>query len=189
MTDTGPANPAPDHPQLRGVARRALRVTRGIGTVEAALAGLFLGGILLLVLLQIFLRFVPLGVNSVWIGELARYSLVWMTFIVVGTLVSRHEHPVIESIDAIAKGMVRRVVIVFANVVVVAVSIAFAIDSSALVFTGVPTTTPVIGISMQVALAIPFIGFILAAAHAAIRAFAVAVGEIAGDEIATGDVA
>ena len=159
-------------------ARRILRV---VGTIEASFAAVFLAAILVLVLLLVFLRYVPI-MQSAWAAELARYSLVWLTFIAVGVLVSRNEHPQIESIDAILRGVGKRIVLVFANLVVVAVSIAFAVDVGALVFDDIPTTTAVMRIPNQLAMLPPFVGFILAAVHALVRAFAVAVGVERGDE-------
>lgn len=174
---------------MKRIASLCIIAMRRIGIVEAALSAVFLAAILVLVVLQIFLRYVPVGANSVWVGELARYSLVWLTFVAIGTLITRNEHPVIETIDSIAKGMVRRVVIVFANVTIAVISASFAWDSAGLVFTDVATKTPVIGIPMQVAMFIPFAGFVLATVHALVRAFAVAVGVQRGDETTTADIA
>jgi TRAP-type C4-dicarboxylate transport system permease small subunit len=160
------------------VARRTLKV---VGAIEASVAAVFLLAIFVFVLLLVFLRYVPL-MQSAWAAELARYSLVWLTFACIGVLVSRNEHPQIESIDTILRGVGTRIVHVFANLAVVAVSIAFAVDVGGLVFDDIPTTTAVMRIPNQLAMLVPFIGFILAAVHALVRAFAVAVGVERGDE-------
>ena len=160
------------------IARRTLKV---VGAIEASVASVFLLAIFVLVLLLVFLRYVPL-MQSAWAAELARYSLVWLTFAGVGVLVSRNEHPQIESIDTILRGAGKRIVIVFANVVLAAVAIAFAVDVSALLFDDIRTTTPVMRIPNQLVMLVPFVGFILAAVHALVRAFAVTVGIERGDE-------
>ena len=167
---------------MKRTVRLARRILTVVGAIEASFAAVFLAVILVLVLALVVLRYVPV-MQSAWAAELARYSLVWLTFVAVGVLVSRNEHPQIESIDAIVKdGVGRRIVLVFANLAIAAVSIAFAVDVGALVFDDVPTTTAVMRIPIQLAMLPTFIGFILASAHALIRAFAVAVGVERGDE-------
>ena len=167
---------------MKRTAEYARTAVRAIGAVEMAAAAFFLLAIFVLVLLQVFLRYFPIWGQSAWTGEFARYSMVWMTFAVIGVLITRNEHPLIESIDLLVKGRGRQIVIVAANVIVAAVAIAFAWDSAALVFTDVPIKTPVMHIPMQLAMAVPFAGFVLAALHALVRAFAVAVGVEKGDD-------
>ena len=56
--------------------------------------------IFFLVLIQALQRYLPIDGWS-WTGELARFSLVWLTFVVAGVLVSSDSHISIEMIDAV----------------------------------------------------------------------------------------
>ena len=140
-----------------------------IGVIETVAGALLVAIILVLMLIQIGLRYAPIF-NGVWVGEVARFGLVWLTFAVAGYLVSRSEHPVIETIDLVVKGRGRRWVIVGANLVIVIVGIMFVYDGIPLVFNDSTQTTPVLRVPLTLINAVPLIGFALTAIHSLIRA-------------------
>jgi TRAP-type C4-dicarboxylate transport system permease small subunit len=70
-----------------------------------------------LVLLQAAQRYLPID-GWPWTGELARFCLVWLTFVVAGVLVSRDSHISIEMIDLVPGAVLRRVVIVISLILV-----------------------------------------------------------------------
>jgi TRAP-type C4-dicarboxylate transport system permease small subunit len=154
---------------MKRVLAGAQRFTRVIGLIEAVVGSLLVGIIFVMMLLQITLRYVP-AFQGVWVGEVARFALVWLTFALVGYLVSKGEHPVIETIDLVIKGRGRRWVLIFVHVVIVVISVAFAADAAALVGSISGQGTPVLRIPMTVIYVVPMIGFILSAIHALVRA-------------------
>lgn len=156
---------------MKRLVTRAQGVTRILGIAETVLASLLMLLIFALMLLQVAQRYLPIG-PGVWVGELARYGLVWLTFSLAGYLVSKNEHVAIGVIDTWLRGEFwRRAVIVFVNIVIVFVGIFFAIDAWAMVEGATMQKTPATGIPLSFVYIIPFIGFVLTAVHAVVRAF------------------
>ena len=73
---------------------------RALTAIEIAIGAAALLLIFFLVLLQALQRYLPID-GWPWTGELARFCLVWLTFVVAGVLVSSDSHIAIESIDAV----------------------------------------------------------------------------------------
>ena len=84
--------------------------------------------IFFLVLLQAAQRYLPID-GWPWTGELARFSLVWLTFVVAGVLVSSDSHISIEMIDTVRSPLLRRVVRVISCLVVAAVGVALTAEA------------------------------------------------------------
>jgi TRAP-type C4-dicarboxylate transport system permease small subunit len=160
---------------MKRVIERARALSRGIGVAELILGALLVVLIFVLVLLQIWTRYFPIG-HSVWIGEIARFALVWLTFATAGYLVSRGEHPTIETIDLVGGGRFRRPVQAFAHVILAVIAIWLALDAAALVTNPSGQVTPVTGIPLTVINILPMIGFALSAVHGFIRAAIFAFG-------------
>ena len=62
-----------------------------------------------LVMLQVLARVTPLD-NQVWTGELARYSLLWLSFGLAGYLLGRDEHIALDVIDHVLPTLGQRIV-------------------------------------------------------------------------------
>ena len=73
---------------------------RTLTAIEIAIGAAALLLIFFLVLVQALQRYLPFDGWS-WTGELARFCLVWLTFVVAGVLVSSDSHISIEMIDAV----------------------------------------------------------------------------------------
>ena len=101
---------------------RTVRVMTGI---ELALGVACLLLIFGLVLLQAAQRYLPID-GWPWTGELARFALVWLTFLVAGVLVTTDSHISIEMIDSVPSELVRRVVRVISCLIVAAIGVACA---------------------------------------------------------------
>ena len=71
---------------------------RFLGLAEQAASIALLLVILVLVLMQIGQRFLP-GGGFAWTGELARFAMVWLTFIMAGYLLAHDGHIAIKVID------------------------------------------------------------------------------------------
>lgn len=145
-------------------------VARILGVAETILGSLMMFMIFVLVLFQVAQRYLPVG-PGVWVGELARFGLVWLTFAVAGYLVSRNEHVAIGVIDTVLKGdMWRRVIIVFVNLVIAIIGALFTLDALGMVQAATGQVTSAMGISLRLIYVIPMIGFFLTSVHGVIRA-------------------
>jgi TRAP-type C4-dicarboxylate transport system permease small subunit len=70
---------------------------RWLGRAEQGISVVLLLVILVLVLLQIIQRFLPSG--FAWTGEIARFAMVWITFLMAGNLLARDAHIAIKVVD------------------------------------------------------------------------------------------
>lgn len=117
MPDEGPAVSRPTRPHVPGdveatpgglggatapevlPAREPFRsLLRRLGLVEQAASIVLLVVILILVLMQIGQRFLP-GGGFAWTGEIARFAMVWATFIMSGYLLAHDGHIAIKVVD------------------------------------------------------------------------------------------
>ena len=140
-------------------------VLRWLETAELVVGALLLTMIFALMLIQAGQRYVPVE-SWAWVGELARFGLVWLAFSLVGHLVGRDEHITLKLIDFVARGWAMRVVWVFANLVVAATCGLLVVAAADLVFTAGPQATPVMGIPLAWTYVIPMVGLGLAVLRA-----------------------
>lgn len=159
-------------------------VTRIIGIAETILGSLLMAMIFALMLLQVAQRYLPIG-PGVWVGELARFGLVWLTFALAGYLVSRSGHVTIDVIDTWLKGEIwQRGIMAFVHIVLTVIGVLFAIDAWALIQNSGTQTTPVMSIPMALIYIIPTLGMALSALHALVRAvsaFVLPLDELTGE--------
>ncbi|SDD78337.1 TRAP transporter small permease [Glycomyces harbinensis] len=138
--------------------RREPRILRWISALELAIGCLALAVIFVLVLVQAAQRYLPVG-GWPWTGELARYSLAWLTFIMLGYLAGQGQHIAVEAIDTLRwKGVVRAVRI-FAHVVVAAIALGFAAACFDLVANDTGQVSPALEMPMVWLYVIPLVGF------------------------------
>ena len=147
------------------------RVLRAIEIGEATAGGLLLLAILVLVMIQVIVRFSPLG-GWAWTGELARFSLMWLTFILAGYLLGRDQHISLDVIDHILSDRGRRAVLIFSHLVVAAICVALVYEGVDLVQAQSRIRSTAAEIPMSLVYAIPTLGFALTALRALIGPFA-----------------
>ncbi|RZU62618.1 TRAP transporter small permease [Zhihengliuella halotolerans] len=145
------------------------RLVRAATAVELGLAAAAAATIFVLVLLQAFQRYLPVDGWS-WTGELARFSLVWLTFVAAGVLVTRDGHIALQVVDTIRRPLLVRTVHVIANVVLMVIALLFARECLALISGSGVIKSPAMRMPMSWHYILPFIGFV----STAIRAGAVA---------------
>ena len=174
-TTTGPGAGRPG--ALAGFLTQPPRwVALPVRVVTALELALGIGALLMifgLVLLQAVQRYLPIDGWS-WTGELARFSLVWLTFIVAGVLVTRDQHISIELIDA-APPPVPRVARVFSCLAVAAIGTGLALEAWELVSTQGILKSPALGMPMSWLYGISMIGFVSVAVRALVAALRYAV--------------
>lgn len=148
------------HPALRWVA-----------LAEALVAGTALLVIFGLVLTQAVQRYLPVT-GWAWTGELAQYCLVWLTFSMIGYLMGRGDHITLQVVDNVKSQAVRRAVMVFANLVVAAISIGFVAEGYQLVTSESGQVSPAMRMPLVWLYVIPLLGFALTAVRALVGVFA-----------------
>lgn len=145
------------------------RAVRGVTAVEIGLAGLAALLIFVLVLVQAGQRYLPID-GWTWTGELARYGLVWLTFVAAGVLVTRDGHISLQLVDNLRSERVVRAVRVGALLVVAACGVGYALACWSLMEESGPLTTPALGLPMRWVYLLPLIGFVSTAVRAALAA-------------------
>lgn len=131
--------------RLGGVLHRAARI---VGAFELVIGALCLLAILSLVFLQALQRYLPIE-QVAWTGEVARFSLVWLTFSAAGLLVTARGHIALEIVDTIPHPLTVRIVQVFALLIVAATGVGLAVEAVALIQTQGILRSPVLRIPMS----------------------------------------
>ena len=137
--------------------------------IELTIGALALVVIFLLLLVQTLQRYLPLD-GWPWTGELARFCLVWLTFVVAGVLVTRDSHISIEMIDGIDSPLLRRVVRVVSCLIVAAVGVGLTVEALALVGDQGILRSPAMGMPMSWLYGISLIGFVSTTLRAIVAA-------------------
>ncbi|WP_162197251.1 TRAP transporter small permease [Demequina pelophila] len=158
----------------RGLPPALRRIGAVVSGAEIAVGALALLTILVLVFFQALQRYLPID-QIAWTGEISRFSLVWLTFVVAGVLVSTRGHIALEIADAIPNRMVVRAVQVFAMVVVCATGVGLTIEAWALVTTQGIVKSPVLRIPMSWVYIPVLLGAVSITVRSAIAAVSVAV--------------
>ena len=150
--------------------RREPKLLRAWASVELAIGCTFLVIIFVAVLWQVVSRYVP-ALNWPGVGELGNYSLIVLTFIMVGYLIGQNGHITIQIVDYVAKGRafaVVRAVSAFATAVICGL---LAWEALALIQAYPNRTTAALGIPLWTLYAVPLVGFVSGAVRAVLRIF------------------
>lgn len=146
-------------------APRPLRLLR---LVEGVLSGMLVVAVLGLVAFQVFTRYV-LNAPVPWSEELARFALVWLTFIGAGYVMARGTHVTVVVGSSLLGRRGAAVLDVFGNLVVVAVCAVLLTNSIQFLQTAGRTSSPAAGISMSYVYGAAVVGFALIVIHAVHR--------------------
>jgi len=155
-------------PRYRG---RLGSVLRAVEIVEGAVGALLLLAILVLVMVQVTVRFSALG-GWAWTGELARFSLVWLTFILAGYLLGRDQHISFDIIDYVLPERGLHVVKIISYTIVAAICAAFVYEGVGLIDAQSFIRSSAAEIPMSFVYLIPTVGFALTGVRALIGIFA-----------------
>jgi TRAP-type C4-dicarboxylate transport system permease small subunit len=176
MSDDGTTSPADSEPRATATDEpskepwREPAILRIWASAELAIACVFLVTTFVTVMWQVISRYAP-SLNWPGAGELANYSLIVMTFIMVGYLIGKNGHITIQIIDYVVKGK--------AFVAVKAVSAAFtavicallAYEAYALILAYPNRTTAALEIPVWILYAVPLAGFTSGVVRALVRIF------------------
>jgi TRAP-type transport system small permease protein len=160
--------------RLPGWLRQAGRVVTGIELTIGVGALLLIFG---LVLLQAAQRYLPIE-GWPWTGELARFCLVWLTFVVAGVLVTTDSHISIEMIDLVPGALLRRLVRVLSCLIVALIGVGLCAEAWELMQTQDVIKSPALRMPMSWLYAISLIGFVSVVVRSLIAAVDYAVNGV-----------
>ena len=149
------------------------RIGRVVTGIEIGLAALVLVVMFVLVLFQAAQRYLPFE-GLTWTGELARFCLVWLAFVMTGVLVSTDGHIALEMVDLIKKPMVLRVIRVVALLIVAVIGAGFAAEAWDLMLTQTRLKSPALEMPMSWLYVLPLLGFVSTAVRGLIEAWRIA---------------
>ncbi|WP_158253097.1 MULTISPECIES: TRAP transporter small permease [unclassified Cryobacterium] len=126
--------------------------------------------ILVLILTQVISRFV-FSAPFTWTEELARFALVWLTFISAGFVMARRLHVTVDLIAAKLSGIAAKAVNCFSIGVVLAVSASMAVAGAQFAFSAAKLNAPATQIPMSVVYASAVVGFGLIFLHGVLNTY------------------
>ncbi len=150
------------------------RTVRVVTAIELTIGALALLVIFFLVLVQAGQRYLPFEGWS-WTGELARFSLVWLTFVVAGVLVTSDSHIALEMVDSVRSPLIRRVVRVISCLVVATIGVGLTAEAWELTMSQGVLKSPAMRMPMSWLYGISLIGFVSTTIRAAVAAVVFAV--------------
>lgn len=146
------------------------RILRAWAATELAIARLFIVIMFVTVLWQVISRYVP-ALSWPEVGELGNYSLVVLTFIMVGYLIGKNGHITIQIIDYLVKGRAFVAVKAGSAALTAVICAMLAYESYALILAYPTRTTAALEIPVWILYAVPLAGFTSGVVRAIIRIF------------------
>jgi TRAP-type C4-dicarboxylate transport system permease small subunit len=146
------------------------RLLRAWASVELAIACAAVVAIFLSVLWQVVSRYVP-ALNWPGVGEIAGYSLIVLTFIMVGYLIGNNGHIAIQIIDYVVKGRALVVVKAVSAACTAVICAALVWEAFELIQAYPNRRTAALGIPIWILYAFPLVGFLSGSVRAIVRIF------------------
>jgi TRAP-type C4-dicarboxylate transport system permease small subunit len=149
-------------------AWREPRILRAWAAAEMWIACVVLVLIFVSVLWQVVSRYVP-SLNWPAVGEVANYSLIVLTFIMVGYLIGRNGHISIKIIDYIIKGRAFAVVKAVSAACTAVICAVLAWEAVGLIQAYPNRVTAALEIPVWLLYAVPLVGFASGAVRAVVN--------------------
>jgi TRAP-type C4-dicarboxylate transport system permease small subunit len=153
--ETSVVESIPDHPVAKRAEPAVLRIW---ASAELAIGAAAVAVIFVSVLWQVVSRYVP-ALNWPGVGELANYSLIVLTFIMVGYLIGNNGHITIQIIDFVAKGRAMVVVKVVSAACTAVICALLAWEAIELIRAYPSRRTAALEIPIWMLYAVPLVGF------------------------------
>ncbi|MET1034931.1 MAG: TRAP transporter small permease [Arthrobacter sp.] len=160
----------PQHPDEPDFLESKSRAIRALVNAERVAASAFLVATLVLVLVQVASRYI-FNAPFTWTEELARFSLVWLTFISAGFVMARRLHV---TVDLVAAKLSKRGALImdsFAMLVVLAVSGAMAWAGTLFAVGAARLNAPATQLPMSLVYSAAAIGFALIFLHGVLNTY------------------
>lgn len=148
----------PATPPWMGAPHRPA-VLKWLSKLEEVLGALLVLLIFILLTIQVFQRYLPVATQP-WIGEVSRYALMSLGFILVGSLMGQGRHLSIEAIMNVGRPAFKRSVVVISSIISAVICAVLAQDSWALISSDTGQTLQVTGFPMWILYVIPFAAFV-----------------------------
>ena len=148
----------PATPPWMGAPHRPA-VLKWLSKLEEVLGALLVLLIFILLTIQVFQRYLPVATQP-WIGEVSRYALMSLGFILVGSLMGQGRHLSIEAIMNVGRPAFKRSVVVISSIISAVICAVLAQDSWALISSDTGQTLQVTGFPMWILYVIPFVAFV-----------------------------
>lgn len=152
---------------FRSASRLITRLEIGVGAV-------LLLTIFILMFVQAAQRHLPMD-SLAWTGEVSRFSLAWLTFLMAGVLVTERGHITLEVLDTVPNQHVVRGVQAFALLVVAATAGLLVHEAWSLVETQGIMRSPVLGLPMSWVYAPLLVGMVSTVIRSVISAVDIAL--------------
>jgi TRAP-type C4-dicarboxylate transport system permease small subunit len=146
------------------------KILRIWASAELAIACVAVVLIFVSVLWQVISRYAP-SVSWPAVGELGNYSLIVLTFIMVGYLIGNNGHITIQIIDFVAKGRAMVAVRVVSAVCTAVICAALVWEAIGLIQLYPTRRTAALGIPLWLLYSVPLAGFVSGAVRAVVRIF------------------
>jgi TRAP-type C4-dicarboxylate transport system permease small subunit len=146
------------------------KVLRAWASVELAIACAAVVAIFASVLWQVISRYVP-ALNWPAVGEIANYSLIVLTFIMVGYLIGNNGHIAIQIIDYVVKGRALVAVKAVSAACTAVICAALVWEAFELIQAYPDRRTAALGIPIWILYAFPLVGFLSGTVRAIVRIF------------------
>lgn len=163
--------PSEKERQRRGPLRTAVNA---ITVVELAFGAICLLAVFVLIFYQALQRHLPID-SVAWTGELARFSLMWLTFAASGVLITMRGHIALEIVDTFRNQTLVRIVQVFALVVVAAAAAGLTYEAISLVQSQGIIKSPVLRIPMSYVYMPLVVAFVSTAIRSVVAAIDIAL--------------
>jgi TRAP-type C4-dicarboxylate transport system permease small subunit len=150
---------------------REPRFLRAWAATEMSIACISLVVIFVSVLWQVVSRYAP-SLNWPGVSELANYSLIVLTFIMVGYLIGNNGHITIQIIDYVVKGRAFVLVKAVSAACTALICAALAWEAYSLILAYPTRRTAALEIPIWILYAVPLVGFVSGVVRALVRIFA-----------------
>ncbi|MEJ3745208.1 TRAP transporter small permease subunit [Actinomycetes bacterium KLBMP 9797] len=150
--------------------RQEPKILRAWASVELAIACAAVVTIFVSVLWQVISRYVP-ALNWPGVSELANYSLIVLTFVMVGYLIGNNGHITIQIIDYVAKGRAMVVVKAVSAACTALICALLVWEAYELILAYPNRRTAALEIPMWILYAFPLVGFLSGTVRAIVRIF------------------
>ena len=150
------------------------RLVAVLTTIEIVIGSVAILAILVLVFMQAAQRYTPFE-GFAWTGELAKFSMIWLSFSVIGVLITTRGHIALEIVDSFKNPMIVRVVQTLALVIVAIIGLGLAMEAWGLVSTQAIIKSPVLRLPMSLVYIPVLVGVISLTIRSLIAALDVAI--------------
>lgn len=150
------------------------RLVTVLTAIEIVIGSLAILTILVLVFTQAAQRYTPFE-GFAWTGELAKFSMIWLSFSVIGVLITTRGHIALEVVDTFKNPMIVRVVQALALLIVAVIGLGLTMEAWGLVSTQAIIKSPVLRVPMSLVYIPVLVGVISLTIRSLIAALDIAI--------------